>query len=51
MIKTMDPRMVEAVTYAVHKAIATVGMDGLRATSMFPSSAKKRAKQNYLLAA
>jgi len=41
MIKTMDPRVVDAITYAVHAAIAVVGIDGLRSTSMFPSAAKQ----------
>lgn len=44
MIKTMDPRVVDAITHAVHAAIAVVGIDGLRSTSMFPSSAKQVAQ-------
>lgn len=41
MINSMNPRMVKAITAAVHAAIAEVGIEGLRATSMFPSSQKK----------
>ncbi len=41
MIKTMNPKVVEAITNAVHAAIAVVGVDGLRSTSMFPSAAKQ----------
>jgi hypothetical protein len=48
MNKHMDPRVVEAITHAVHAAIAAVGIEGLRKTSMFPS-ASKRAE--YKLAA
>ncbi len=40
MIKSMDPKMVAAISHAVHSAIAVVGIDGLRSTSMFPSAAK-----------
>lgn len=41
MTKTMDPRVVEAVTFAVHAAIEVVGISGLRETSMFPSAGKR----------
>ena len=41
MSDKMDPRVVQAITHAAHAAIATVGLDGLRRTSMFPSSEKK----------
>jgi hypothetical protein len=44
MIKSMNPRVVEAITNAVHAAIAQVGIDGLRGTSMFPSSSKVRVE-------
>lgn len=37
---SQDPRVVAAITHAVHAAIAAVGIDGLRRMSMFPSSAK-----------
>lgn len=40
MIKSMDPKMVAAISHAVYAAIAVVGIDGLRSTSMFPSAAK-----------
>lgn len=43
MTKTMNPRVVEAVTYAVHAAIEVVGIQGLRSTSMFPSATKHQA--------
>lgn len=36
----MDPRMVQAIAHAVHAAIAAVGINGLRRTSMFPSANK-----------
>lgn len=45
MIKSMNPRVVEAITHAVHTAIAVVGVDGLRATSMFPSANKNAAQE------
>ena len=41
MSQKMDPRVVQAITHAVHAAIAVVGIDGLRKTSMFPSSQKE----------
>lgn len=49
MTKTMNPKVVEAVTYAVHAAIEVVGIEGFRSMSMFPSAAKKQA--DYKLAA
>lgn len=49
MIKTMDPKVVAAITHAVHAAIAVVGIDGLRSTSMFPSS--RREAVDFKLAA
>jgi hypothetical protein len=44
MIKTMDPKMVSAISHAVHAAIQMVGIDGLRSTSMFPSSSREFAE-------
>ncbi len=41
MYKEMDPRVVHAITHAVHAAIAAVGMEGLKRTSMFPSATAK----------
>lgn len=41
MIKNMDPKMVAAISHAVHAAIAAVGQEGLMRTSMFPSAAKR----------
>ena len=38
---TQDARVVAAIAHAVHAAIAVVGIDGLRRTSMFPSSTKR----------
>lgn len=49
MSTKMDPKVVQAVTHAVHAAIAAVGFDGLRRTSMFPSSQKEVVE--YKLAA
>lgn len=49
MTHTMDPKVVAAIAAAVHAAIAEVGIDGLRSTSMFPSS--KRAYAELPLAA
>lgn len=48
MYKQMDPRVVNAITHAVHAAIAVVGIEGLKRTSMFPSTTAKAA---YKLAA
>lgn len=48
MSNQMDPSVVDAIAHAVHAAIAVVGIDGLRRTSMFPSSAKRA---EYKLAA
>lgn len=45
MIKTMNPLVVEAITNAVHAAIAVVGVEGLRSTSMFPSAAKQTVER------
>lgn len=42
-MKSMDPRVAAAIAHAVHAAIATVGICGLRSTSMFPSAFKKDA--------
>ena len=44
----IDARIVNAISVAVRHAIAVVGMEGLRRTSMFPSAAKAEA---YKLAA
>lgn len=49
MIMKMDPKVVQAITHAVHAAIAAVGVEGLRRTSMFPSSQKEVV--DYKLAA
>ncbi len=40
-MNNQDPRMVAAIAHAVHAAIAVVGIEGLRQTSMFPSAAKR----------
>ena len=40
-MKTLDPRLAAAIADAVHAAIAVVGIDGLRSTSMFPSASKR----------
>jgi hypothetical protein len=37
-----EQRMRQAITEAVHEAIAIVGIEGLRQTSMFPSSRRNR---------
>ena len=37
-MNSMDPKVVAAITNAVHAAIAEVGIEGLLKTSMFPSS-------------
>lgn len=49
MKMNMDPRVAAAIAHAVNAAIATVGLKGLRETSMFPSSAKLQVE--YKLAA
>ena len=41
MFTKMDPRVVVAITHAVHAAIAAVGFEALKRTSMFPSSARE----------
>ena len=41
MMNNQDPRVTAAIAHAVHAAIAAVGIDGLRRTSMFPSSTKR----------
>jgi hypothetical protein len=40
-MNNQDPRVAEAIAHAVHTAIAVVGIEGLRRTSMFPSAAKR----------
>lgn len=41
MTNPTDSRVREAISEAVYEAIAIVGIDGLRRTSMFPSAAKR----------
>lgn len=42
---SMDPKVVAAITHAVHTAIAKMGIDGLLQTSMFPSASKQIAER------
>lgn len=41
----MTKEKYNAIASAVHKAVEAVGIEGLKMTSMFPSSAKKHAKK------
>jgi len=45
----LNPKVMEAIRVAVHQAIAEVGIEGVRAMSLFPSAQKERAP--YKLAA
>lgn len=51
MYNSIDPKVVVAVTHAVHAAIAEVGIEGLLKTSMFPSSNKAATAEPLRLAA
>lgn len=51
MYNSIDPKVVAAVTHAVHAAIAQVGVEGLLKTSMFPSANKALAAEPLRLAA
>jgi hypothetical protein len=44
MKNAMDPKVVAAISHAVHAAIKVVGIDGLRSMSMFPSSTREFAE-------
>lgn len=39
-MQTMDPKVVAAISLAVHAAVAKVGIDGIRNMSMFPSTTR-----------